>query len=177
MCTVNNVKGEIDIQRLPVNFEEHKFNDWTVKYTKSHILHSLCTSSENCKEKPLEQCLLCLYTNTLQLPHLPEMVFPNNKLTILHPNGGYIEFNALDALKRVSNGKQSVKVACSDYWKESRSPANLEEKIKPFDWTFSTDYKGTLSKSAVIEATEERIDIEKLKQKRKDIVLPRIDVV
>ncbi|XP_018570594.1 TIP41-like protein [Anoplophora glabripennis] len=167
MCTVNNIKGEIDIQRLPVNFEEYKINDWTIKYTKSHILHSLCVTTEKCNEKLEEQCLLCLYTNTLQLPHLPEMVFPNNKLTIVHPNGSFIEFNTLDALKRVSNGKQPLKVAYAETWKESRLPENLEEKIKPFDWTFSTDYRGTLSKSAVVMATDERIDIEKLKQKEK----------
>lgn len=41
------------------------------------------------------------------------------------------------------------------------------EKIKPFDWTFSSDYRGTISKSTTIKSTEERIDIEKLKQKEK----------
>ncbi|KAJ8929504.1 hypothetical protein NQ314_017797 [Rhamnusium bicolor] len=167
MCTVNNIKGEIDIQRLPMNFEEQTFNNWTVKYTKSHILHSLCTTIEKCKEEPGGQCLLCLYTNTLELPHLPEMVFPNNKLTLTHTSGVYIEFNALDALKRVDNGKQSIKVAHSETWKESRAPENLGEKIKPFDWTFSSDYKGTISDVAIVTETEERIDIEKLKQKEK----------
>lgn len=58
--------------------------------------------------------------NELKLPHLPEMVFPNNKLILSHKSGIKIEFNALDALKLVSNGKNSVKVACSDSWKETR---------------------------------------------------------
>lgn len=48
-----------------------------------------------------------------------------------------------------------------------RAPENLEEKLKPFDWTFSTDYRGTLSITAVVTSTEERIDIEKLKLKEK----------
>ncbi|KAJ8970794.1 hypothetical protein NQ317_008305, partial [Molorchus minor] len=48
-----------------------------------------------------------------------------------------------------------------------KAPENLEEKFKPFDWTFSTDYMGTVSNSAVITNTDERIDIEKLKQKEK----------
>lgn len=43
----------------------------------------------------------------------------------------------------------------------------MEEKIKPFDWTFSSDYKGTLSETAKVTPTEERIDIEKLKQQEK----------
>lgn len=43
----------------------------------------------------------------------------------------------------------------------------MGEKIKPFDWTFSSDYCGTLSENIKIAPTEERIDIEKLKQKEK----------
>lgn len=167
MTTVTNIKGEIDIQRLPVNEEEYKFNNWTIKYKKSHILHSLCTTPEKCKENATEQCLLCRYSNALELPHLPEMVFPNNVLTIIHPSGATIEFNALDALKRVCNGKLPIAVACSEAWRESRNPALLEEKIKPFDWTFSTDYQGTLSDNIIVTDTHDRIDIEKLKEREK----------
>ncbi|XP_072391762.1 TIP41-like protein [Diabrotica undecimpunctata] len=167
MCTVNNVKGEIEIYRLPVNAEEYVINDWTIKYTKSHILHSICANTETCSSKPEERCLLCLYNNELELPHLPEMVFPNNKLNLNHKSGFSVEFNALDALKSVSNGKQSIKVAHSDAWKDSRAPENLEEKIKPFDWTFSSDYRGYVSGESSLEETEERINIEKLKEKEK----------
>ncbi|VEN53842.1 unnamed protein product [Callosobruchus maculatus] len=166
MCTLNQEKDAIEIQRLPVNSEEQVFHDWTIKYTKSHILHSICSSSEKCKD-PASQCLLCVYTNTLELPHLPEMVFPNNKLILKHNSGAWIEFNALDALKKVCNGKQNLKVACSEEWKETRAPENLMEKIKPFDWTFSSDYRGTVSDIAVVTPTEERINIEKLKEKEK----------
>lgn len=60
------------------------------------------------------------YTNTLELPHLPEMVFPNNVLYLIHSSGAQIEFNALDALRKVCNGKLPIKVACADVWKESR---------------------------------------------------------
>ncbi|KAK9870271.1 hypothetical protein WA026_006359 [Henosepilachna vigintioctopunctata] len=107
------------------------------------------------------------YSRTLDLPHLPEMVFPNNVLTLVHPNGGKIEFNTLDALKTVSNGKHSIKVACSEEWRETRSPDFLEEKIKAFDWTFSNDYKGTVSENIFINPTDERINMEKLKVKEK----------
>lgn len=51
---------------------------------------------------------------------MPDMVFPNNSLHLMHTSGCKIEFNALDALKHVSNGKLTLKVACSDAWKESR---------------------------------------------------------
>ncbi|XP_023016005.1 TIP41-like protein [Leptinotarsa decemlineata] len=169
MGTISNAEGEIEIQRLPVNSEEHTFNGWTVKYTKSHILHSICRTSEKCKVKSEEQCLLCLYESQLELPHLPEMVFPNNRLILTHKTGAFIEFNALDALRQVCNGKEYIKVevAYSETWKESRLPENLGQKIKPFDWTFSSDYRGTVHNSAVITPTEERINMEKLKEKEK----------
>jgi type 2A phosphatase activator TIP41 len=51
---------------------------------------------------------------------MPDMVFPNNSLELKHTSGCKIEFNALDALKRVSNGKLGLKIACADAWKESR---------------------------------------------------------
>ncbi|KAG5882117.1 hypothetical protein JTB14_016880 [Gonioctena quinquepunctata] len=169
MSIPNSAEGEIEIQRLPVDSEENVFNDWKVKYTKSHILHSICKSNETCKTKSDEQCQLCLYERELELPHLPEMVFPNNTLILTHKSGGFMEFNALDALRKVCNGKdyKKVEVAYSEAWKESRLPENLGQKMKPFDWTFSSDYKGTISDSAVVKPTEERINIEKLKEKEK----------
>lgn len=42
----------------------------------------------------------------------------------------------------------------------------LEEKVKPFDWTFTTDYMGTIS-GFEVEETKERIDVDKLKVKEK----------
>ena len=48
---------------------------------------------------------VCLYKDELELPELPEMVFPNNKLIIKlsskHGDKVLIEFNTLDALKGV----------------------------------------------------------------------------
>ncbi|CAH1124635.1 unnamed protein product [Ceutorhynchus assimilis] len=165
--SANNIetpKSELEVHRLPTDAEEFEFNGWLFKYTKSHILHSLCSTPEKCKSQQ-EQCLLCLYTSCLELPHLPEMVFPRNILTIVHPSGAKIEFNTLDALKKVCNGKLPIQVACSVAWKESRSAEHLEQKIKPFDWTFSTNYCGTLSENACVEPTEETIDMEMLKRK------------
>lgn len=48
-----------------------------------------------------------------------------------------------------------------------RPATYTEEKFKPFDWTFSSDYKGTVTGPAIINDTEERINIERLKQKEK----------
>ncbi|XP_076619023.1 TIP41-like protein [Colletes latitarsis] len=167
MTTVK-IHGGIDILRLPVNEDECVHPPWHIKYTQSHILHSKCSKSENgCSEKD-NPCQFCIFSHTLDLPHMPDMVFPNNILILKHQNGADIHFNALDALKTVSNGKVNVQLACAEAWKESRSETSefLEEKIKPFDWTFTTNYTGTAANFKV-QDTNERIDMDKLKKREK----------
>ncbi|XP_070156261.1 TIP41-like protein [Polyergus mexicanus] len=167
--TAVKVHGGIDILRLPVNEEEHICPPWRIKYTQSHILHSKCSKSESgCGSNDEAACQFCIYNNALELPHMPDMVFPNNVLTLTHQDGALLQFNALDSLRYVSNGKINVQLACAEAWKESRleSSEYLEEKIKPFDWTFTTSYTGTIS-GFEVEETNERIDIDKLRQKDK----------
>lgn len=97
------------------------------------------------------------------------MVFSKNKLVLTHKNGATIEFNPLDALAKVQTDKSLIRVACSDEWNRSRSSgesASLEE-IKPFDWSFSTDYQGTFNEKIRCEDTDEKLDIFKLMQKER----------
>ncbi|CAD6208810.1 GSCOCG00003617001-RA-CDS [Cotesia congregata] len=166
--TTIKVHGGIDILRLPVNQEEHIFPPWQIKYTQSHILHSKCSKHEESCPADSDPCQFCEYNRALEMPHMPDMVFPNNILTLKHHGKAEFNFNALDALKLVANGKINVKLACADAWQESRSNCKeyLQEKVKPFDWTFTTDYMGTC-KGFQIEETDERIDLEKLKRKDK----------
>lgn len=103
----------------------------------------------------------------MKLPHLPEMVFFKNKLILTHKNGAKIEFNPLDALLRVGCGTSPIRVACADEWKSSRSGANTLEEVKPFDWSFSTDYQGTFNEKIRFEDTDAKLDIFKLMQKEK----------
>lgn len=95
------------------------------------------------------------------------MVFAKNKLILTHKNGAQIEFNPLDALRRVENGKSSIQVACADEWKDTRPDSNLLEEVKPFDWSFSTDYQGTLNEKVRLETTNIRLDMFKLMQKER----------
>lgn len=97
------------------------------------------------------------------------MVFHNNTLILEHENGARIEFNPMEALKRVRNEKLGIKVSCSQEWNESRPKENTTEKVKPFDWTFSTDYQGTTNESFRIESSNLRIDMFKL-MKRETIL-------
>lgn len=147
---------------MAVTSEEFVFNPWIILATNSHILPSQCASVNECNFGNL--CDFCLYTKELTLPHFPEMVFPNNKFQIRHSNGFTIEFNALDALRGVIVGEMPLKVACSEDWKMSRKQTGYTEiHVHPFDWTYTTEYSGTLIGDCRIEETSQRIDVEKLK--------------
>lgn len=96
------------------------------------------------------------------------MVFPKNILTLKHKSGACIEFNPMDALAAVQNCKQQVQVSCAEEWQESRPKQHLEEKVKPYDWTFTTDYQGTINDAVRVEATSDlKLDIFKLMRKEK----------
>lgn len=49
-----------------------------------------------------------------------------------------------------------------------RRPETLvEEKFKPFDWTFTTEYQGTVNKMFRIEKCEQKLNKFKLMQREK----------
>ncbi|KAI2787766.1 TIP41-like protein [Penicillium oxalicum] len=99
----------------------------------------------------------------------PEMIFGDNHVTIEHQKSGWgIDFNAFDALDRVDKtGQSMLQVAHSKEWQQSREKTHegIKEVVKPFDWSYSTDYKGTLSLNAPpFEPTEKPIPVELLKR-------------
>lgn len=40
-----------------------------------------------------------------------------------------------------------------------------EREVKPFDWTFTTDYMGNLEGDWIVEATDLHIDLDRLRQR------------
>ncbi|XP_028278086.1 TIP41-like protein [Parambassis ranga] len=132
--------------------QDFSFGPWRVTATKNHIM----------KSKDIERL-----ADEMNMPALPEMLFGDNVLRIQHGEGYGIEFNAIDALRRVSNMNDAVKVACAQEWQESRTDSELsKDVIRPYDWTYTTDYRGTLiGEGMQIKVTEttDRIDMEKLK--------------
>jgi type 2A phosphatase activator TIP41 len=109
-----------------------------------------------------------MYEKDIVLPHLPDMLFADNNLTLTHKNGFGISFNPYDALKLVDPTADLIKVKVAKEWKESRSDCEFIDKlIHPFDWTFTTNYKGTLigneEMKLISKDTKERINIEKLR--------------
>nr|BAN21314.1 conserved hypothetical protein [Riptortus pedestris] len=150
----------------PITNEVEQFEDWTVTFQKSHILPSKCT--QPCL--PTEPCLFCRFTNELKLEHLPEMVFPHNKLRLEHKSSGCsIEFNALDALRHVRTTRDgSLTIASADAWRKAREETGLvENTIGNFDWTFRSDYRGTFTGWRHAPAAALGIDTDRLKQRDK----------
>lgn len=86
-------------------------------------------------------------TASLGIP-VPEMIFGDNLVSIEHvPTGWSISFNAYDALDGVDKtDKKMLKVAYAKDWSSSRekTSAGIKEVVKPYDWSYSTEYRGTL---------------------------------
>ena len=94
--------------------ESFDFPPFTLKTVKNHILPSKTTTSSPCNERHAAY-------HELSIPHLPDMVFPDNVLRIQLSDGSKgIEFNALDALKLVNDKEDLVTVAVAEAWKEAR---------------------------------------------------------
>ncbi|KAH9499031.1 hypothetical protein Btru_005469 [Bulinus truncatus] len=134
-----------------------QFGSWTITSWKSHILESEGSQRDK-------------FHQELKLPQIPEMVFAENFLRLQHQSGCGIEFNALDALRLVDAYSDPIKVAASEEWQNARSDCeHIKNVVSPFDWTFTTDYRGTIfeekPESLKVFPTNERIDIEKLKLK------------
>ncbi|KAK6543834.1 hypothetical protein TWF694_000562 [Orbilia ellipsospora] len=113
----------------------------------------------------------------------PEMIFGNNIVSIEKMGAGGqsewgIEFNALDALDLVDKtGNDMLKVAYSAAWQKQRERMHegIKEVVKPFDWTYSTNYKGSVTGAKQFEPTQDQIPLDKLR--RQDPILFFDDVM
>ncbi|KAE8361037.1 TIP41-like family-domain-containing protein [Aspergillus caelatus] len=99
----------------------------------------------------------------------PEMIFGDNFVTIQHEKSRWgITFNAFDALDRVDKtGASMLKVAYSKEWQRSREKTHegIKEVVKPFDWSYTTDYTGTVQADGrSFKPTTKSIPLELLKR-------------
>ncbi|CAH0721608.1 unnamed protein product, partial [Brenthis ino] len=156
-------ENRIDCGRYTTNSKHIEFGPWHISYDVSCILPSVCSTKLVCERDDDQFCQFCIYCKELRIPHFPDMVFPKNTLILAHKSGAKIFFNPLDALRGVSCNMDAIEVACAEAWQESRPDA--EKPKRTFDWTFSTDYKGTLSSDILVEPTDETINFDLLKRK------------
>jgi type 2A phosphatase activator TIP41 len=107
-------------------------NQWSIKTTHGSILSSEGSTRQEFEEK-------------LSTTHLPDMIFDKTTLKIVHiENQLEIFFNAFDALKQIDmyNIEQIPKVSMSETWAKSRTKDRELDYVKPYDWTYTTRYKG-----------------------------------
>lgn len=151
-----------------------RYGPWEFSCMKTHIMRSACASPETCGSSAAagdgggEICSFCRYENTLVLPSLPEMLFADNYVRVKHDDGFGIEFTALDALRSVDPTHDLMQVAVSQAWKEARADSeHIRDVIKPFDWTFTNDYKGTFTgeKSMKVVPTTDALNLDKLRRR------------
>lgn len=112
-------------------------------------------------------CNFCKYDLTLSMAHFPDMTYSNNSLRLEHkPSGLVLEFNTMEALFPVlakSFGlPNNLKVAPSEAWLKARMDSKYTQNVMnaKFDWTFSSDYRGSLRQRKMDGDTNELIDID-----------------
>ncbi|KAJ2664170.1 Tap42 interacting protein [Coemansia sp. RSA 1200] len=121
----------------------------------------------SCHKPILSNTTIEQYSHELGF-NVPEMIFGDNYLRIHHAASGCtIELTALDGLRQVDTGPdsaKSVQVSIAQNWTESsrRSRGDITDVIKPFDWTFSTKYRGSVSSGLSFGASDSGIDYAKL---------------
>ncbi|ODA82794.1 hypothetical protein RJ55_01303 [Drechmeria coniospora] len=108
---------------------------------------------------------------------LPEMIFGDNLVAVTHvPSGWTLAFNTPDALDAVDKtDKNMLRVAYARDWESTRegTTRTIKEVVKPYDWSYSTTYAGTVvdagRSNASFGPTDHQIPIELLK--RRDPIL------
>ncbi|KAG6039708.1 hypothetical protein E4U41_002203 [Claviceps citrina] len=123
-------------------------------------------------------------TEKLGIP-VPEMIFGDNLVSVAHrPSGWSIAFTTPDALDAVDKtDRHMLKVAYARDWESTRETQThkIRDVVKPYDWSYSTTYAGTVTTSqtsqtpALAPSPEAAIPIELLK--RRDPILFYDDVV
>ncbi|ROW12641.1 hypothetical protein VMCG_00585 [Cytospora schulzeri] len=78
---------------------------------------------------------------------VPEMIFGDNLVAVRHaPSGWAVAFTAEAALDLVDKtGANMLQVAYAGEWSSSReksSAHDIREVVKPFDWSYTTAYRG-----------------------------------
>lgn len=90
-------------------------------------------------------------TEKIGIP-IPEMIFGDNLVAITHtPTGWSLQFNAHDALDAVDKtDKNMLRVAYARDWESTREATtqSIKEVVKPYDWSYSTTYSGTVEMSS-----------------------------
>ena len=113
--------------------------------TKSHKQGNFRVSTRKLsisKSGPIDEM-----TERIGIP-MPEMIFGDNLVAIEHlPSGWALSFTTPEALDAVDKtDRHMLKVAYARDWESTRegTTQKIKEVVKPYDWSYSTTYAGTL---------------------------------
>ncbi|KAF7255843.1 hypothetical protein EG68_10633 [Paragonimus skrjabini miyazakii] len=174
------MEDHVAIRCTDPKISEYYMDDWHISVTEHHILKSRGIEREN-------------FEHQLRLPNVPEMIFDKNCISVTfhgtHQLASGIHFTALDALKLVDAEHITLEVCLcivppsrsiylfkyfqvpiANNWRQARIGA--EEQVdhpKPYDWTFTTPYTGTLTGSWSVQPHKEGLDLTLLQ--RRDPIL------
>ena len=155
------------VHQFMISANDNAFST-TPKYTDSNGSRSInyrgWTLRTN-KKPILNAGELQVANAALPIP-LPEMTFGHNNMRVECGTFSY-EFNCLDALATVDASPAAgdrIKVAMSNKWTEKSKEYNQEitNVIKPYDWTYTTDYVGT--STSTFTPSETNVDMELLQR-------------
>ncbi|KAI8968855.1 TIP41-like family-domain-containing protein, partial [Mycotypha africana] len=130
-----------------------QLNDWIISSKKAPI----CNSNE------MERI-----QKNFGLPP-PEMVFGNSRVTIQFKNDFELNLNAYDALARIdtsSSSSEKIKVAYAAEWKRKSvtNYTDIKDVVKPYDWTYTTTYRGTTNQTFETYEGDSLINMDLLKK-------------
>lgn len=169
LVIIPSPRSSVPVQDLP----SISINEWSIYTIKKPILNTAETEHLNDTRFPFP---------------LPEMIFGNNVVKIVNDKtSSAIEFNALDALDTLEQ-ESLLKVSYHKEWLESRKTkatavsSKLIEKsertakengntkphdpiegegLRPYDWTYSINYKGTVHNFNFVP-TDKEMPVQKL---------------
>ncbi len=115
-----------------------------VPATRSHVQGRWQISS---RKLPISRAgAIDQMTERIGIP-IPEMIFGENQVALRHlPSGWTIVFEAEDALDAVDKtGQGRLQVAYASDWARTREMSSVDGigDVRPYDWSYSTTYKGT----------------------------------
>ncbi|KAK8968273.1 hypothetical protein KSP40_PGU016038 [Platanthera guangdongensis] len=159
---------------LPDGRRGIRIKGWEIESCKRPILGSLATREnrapayqtplDGLRQRQIEDqsktWLVHGWEEKLGTSHLPEMIFGESSLNLLHMESGIrIHFNAFDALK---GWKQEplppVEVIAAAKWKFRSKP--IQQIILDYDYTFTTPYCG----SEAIEVKHEKLNLNDMRR-------------
>lgn len=103
---------------------------------------------------------------------MPEMIFGGNSISLEKDDGTMsIAFTTRDALDAVDKTGTDLRVAYSEHWNQTRDEhsEDIKQVTKPYDWTYTSPYRGTTAPASGWRDAEEGLPMELLK--RQDPIL------